>query len=719
MYIKGNFKKTIFSTNEGYTVGLFRVKESDIDELIDKTITFTGYFHELNEVDTYEFTGKLVEHKKYGKQFNVEKYTKVLPDSIDSTIDFLTSGLFKGIGKKKAKLLVDKYKDKTLDIILNSPEDLILIPTITKKNIDVLHNTLQEYSASYEIVIYLNELGFNINDSTIIYNFYKENTKKIIEEDIYRLIIDIKNMTYKKIDYIALSMGIEKNSLIRLRGSILYIMEEISNRLGHTYYLADEIYSHLTNLLKIDISEEEFHNSLESLIDDFLIIEKNNLYYLYELYSSEDLIARRLKLLSHTTNKRKNIDTIIETVESNLNIKYNNEQINAIKKSINNSVLIITGGPGSGKTTIIKGIIETYKEINKLSYANLIDEVALLAPTGRAAKRMSEVSSYPASTIHSFLKWQKESNKFLVNEYHKSKAKLLIIDETSMIDVSLMASLLKGVSVHTKIILIGDDHQLPSVGPGDMLHNLIDSEVIDVIELKNIYRQSSKSKIIDLAYNIRNMNIDESIFNNSPDLSFINCSEKDIINHIKELAITYKDLSYKDFQILIPMYKGINGIDNINNKIQELYNPKTNNNEIVIGETIFRENDKVICLTNQIDEDIYNGDIGIIEEVNNIKKELLIDFDGIKCRITKSNFKDIKLAYAISIHKAQGSEFNTVVIPICRAYSKMLYQKLIYTAVTRAKQNLFLIGSFDSLVYATNNNISSLRKSSLKEIIQK
>ena len=526
-------------------------------------------------------------------------------------------------------------------------------------------------------------------------------------------------MTYKKIDYIALSMGVEKNSHIRLRGSILYIMEEISNRLGHTYYLADEIYSHLTNLLKIDISEEEFHNSLESLIDDFLIIEKNNLYYLYELYSSEDLIARRLKLLSHTTNKRKNIDTIIETVESNLNIKYNTEQINAIKKSINNSVLIITGGPGSGKTTIIKGIIETYKEINKLSYTNLLDEVALLAPTGRAAKRMSEVSSYPASTIHSFLKWQKESNKFLVNEYHKSKAKLLIIDETSMIDVSLMASLLKGVSVHTKIILIGDDHQLPSVGPGDMLHNLIDSEVIDVIELKNIYRQSSKSKIIDLAYNIRNMNIDESIFNNSPDLSFINCSEKDIINHIKELAITYKDLSYKDFQILIPMYKGINGIDNINNKIQELYNPKTNNNEIVIGETIFRENDKVICLTNQIDEDIYNGDIGIIEEVNNIKKELLIDFDGIKCRITKSNFKDIKLAYAISIHKAQGSEFNTVVIPICRAYSKMLYQKLIYTAVTRAKQNLFLIGSFDSLVYATNNNISSLRKSSLKEIIQK
>ena len=719
MYIKGNYKKTIFSTNEGYTVGLFRVKSSDIEELIDKTITFTGYFHELNEVDTYEFTGKLVEHKKYGKQFNVEKYTKVLPDSVDSTIDFLTSGLFKGIGKKKAKLLVDKYKDKTLDIILNSPEDLILIPTITKKNIDVLHNTLQDYSASYEIVIYLNELGFNINDSTIIYNFYKENTKKIIEEDIYRLIIDIKNMTYKKIDYIALSMGVEKNSHIRLRGSILYIMEEISNRLGHTYYLADEIYSHLTNLLKIDISEEEFHNSLESLIDDFLIIEKNNLYYLYELYSSEDLIARRLKLLSHTTNKRKNIDTIIETVESNLNIKYNTEQINAIKKSINNSVLIITGGPGSGKTTIIKGIIETYKEINKLSYTNLLDEVALLAPTGRAAKRMSEVSSYPASTIHSFLKWQKESNKFLVNEYHKSKAKLLIIDETSMIDISLMASLLKGVSVHTKIILIGDDHQLPSVGPGDMLHNLIDSEVIDVIELKNIYRQSSKSKIIDLAYNIRNMNIDESIFNNSPDLSFINCSEKDIINHIKELAITYKDLSYKDFQILIPMYKGINGIDNINNKIQELYNPKTNNNEIVIGETIFRENDKVICLTNQIDEDIYNGDIGIIEEVNNNKKELLIDFDGIKCRITKSNFKDIKLAYAISIHKAQGSEFNTVVIPICRAYSKMLYQKLIYTAVTRAKQNLFLIGSFDSLVYATNNNISSLRKSSLKEIIQK
>ena len=342
--------------------------------------------------------------------------------------------------------------------------------------------------------------------------------------------------------------------------------------------------------------------------------------------------------------------------------------------------------------------------------------IFLGAPTGRAAKRMSEATLMPSSTIHRFLKWQKETNKFQINEYNRSKAEIVIIDEASMIDTLLMANLLKGLSSKCKIIIVGDDNQLPSVGPGQVLHDLIDSEMLEVARLNELYRQGNNSNIITLAYDIRNSYINRDVFNVEDNLTFIECSDSEVLNNIYEICNTYKDLNYKSFQILAPMYKGITGIDIINTTAQNIFNPKDNSlKENRVGDVIFRENDKVIQLTNMPDDNVYNGDIGLIDRiVGGSKKEVYIDFDGNVVKYTPANFNNFRLAYAISIHKAQGSEFDVVVIPIVKGYNKMLYQKLIYTAVTRAKKKLYLVGDFKALEMAASNRREDERRTTIK-----
>lgn len=723
MYIKGNYSKSIYENNTGYVIGIFRVSDTDSEVLSDyigRTITFTGYFHDLNNIDTYMFYGELVNHEKYGEQFRVDSYERIKPEEKDSILEFLTSGLFKGIGEKKAKLIVDALGRDTLKIILENPSNLVLIPKITEKDASILHSKLKEYESSYETIMYLENMGFNTRDSLLIYNFYKEKTKNIINEDIYRIIDEVNGITFKKIDLIALNNGVKKDSLIRIKASIIYVMSEISNVYGHCYYGYDEILNLLPRVLNCSILEDSFTLALNELVKDLKIVIVDDKYYLKDMYDAECYIVKRFRILNDRKSKPiKKLDTTISELEKFFNIKYNEIQIEAIKKAISNDLLIITGGPGTGKTTIIKAILESYRLINKMSYEELNKKIALLAPTGRASKRMSEATLFPSSTIHRFLKWQKEQNRFQINEYNKSKVEFVIIDEASMIDTYLMNSLLKGLSVNCKIIVVGDDHQLPSVGPGDVLHDLIDSNMLNVIELKDEYRQDEGSNIITLAYDIRKKLIDNSIFNVKDDLTFISCSSDDVISNIVEIYNTYKDLDYHEFQVLAPMYKGINGIDAINMKIQGLFNKKTGNKkEYRVGDFVFREGDKVIQLTNMPDLNVYNGDIGIIKEIiNNKKKEIHIDFDSNVVKYTPSNFSSFKLAYSISIHKSQGSEFDIVVIPIVKGYNKMLYQKLIYTAVTRCKSKLYLIGDIDVLKYASANDRDDNRKTTIKEYL--
>ena len=720
-YIKGTFSKSIYENNTGYYIGIFRVVDTNDEKLanyIGRTITFTGYFHELNNHDTYMFYGKLVNHPKYGEQFQVDNYERVKPEEKDSIIEFLTSGLFPGIGEKKAKAIVDTLGADTLKIILENPSNLILIPGITEKNINVLHDKLKEYEASYETIMYLSDLGFSTRDSMLIYNTYKGKTKSIIEENIYKLIDDIYDMYFKKIDNIALENNVSKDDPNRIKAAIIYIMNEVSNTFGHSYYYRDEINTYLPRVLGIEISDLDKY--LTELEKDIKIVIKEDKYYLREMYEAECLIVKRFRMLNNNKSLTdKKIDSTIKEIESFLEITYNDEQREAISKSYKNDFLIITGGPGTGKTTIMRGIIELYRMMNKLNYEKLSEKIALLAPTGRAAKRMTEATLVRASTIHRFLKWQKESNTFQVNEYNKSKVEFIILDETSMVDTYLMASLLKGISANCKIVLVGDDHQLPSVGPGNVLHDLIDSKMLEVVELTELYRQGNDSNIINLAYDIRNSSINKDIFNVTDDLTFIECNDSEVIPNISEICNTYLDLNYHDFQILAPMYKGLNGIDTINQSIKEIFNPKNKrkNSKDIGGETL-QEGDKVIQLTNMPDDNVYNGDIGLINRiVSNPRSEIYLDFDGSIVKYTPSNFNNFRLAYAISIHKSQGSEFDIVVIPIVKGYHKMLYQKLIYTAVTRAKKKLYLIGDYKALDFASKNINTDIRRTTIKDYL--
>lgn len=722
-YIKGNYRRSIYQNSQGYNIGLFKVTDTDDEKLVDYVdhiITFTGYFHELNDMDTYLFYGKLVTHPKYGEQFQVDSYERCKPEEKDAIVDFLTSGLFKGIGEKKAKAIVDVLGKDTLKIILENPDNLILIPGVNRKNIDTLHTKLQEYEASYETILTLTELGFSTKDAMIVYNFYKNKTKNIIDTNIYQIIEDIYNMNFKKIDTIALKNGLAKDSPIRVEATIVYIMNELSNAYGHSYYFKEELLTYLPRVLGQNITEELFLTSLDNLEKNLRIVRKEEKYYLKEMYEAETLITKRFRMLSHEEDKViKDIDLKIKELEELFGITYNEQQFLAIKNSILKKFIIITGGPGTGKTTIMKGVTELYRTINKLGYSELQEKIALLAPTGRAAKRMSESTLLKASTIHRFLKWQKETNKFQVNEYNKSRVEFVIIDEASMIDTYLMANLLKGISANCKIVLVGDDHQLPSVGPGQVLHDLIESNSLEKVELTELYRQGKDSNILSLAYDIRQGKVNEKIFNIGEDLTFIKSTPDQVIDNILEITDTYKDLSYKDFQILCPMYKTIAGIDEINKHVQNRINKKSKNKkELPYGDVIYREEDKVLQLTNMPDENVYNGDIGIIKEIKTSpKKEIIIDFDGNIVKYTPSNFANFRLAYAISIHKAQGSEFDVVVIPIVKNFNKMLYRKLIYTGITRSKKKLYLIGDLASLNYAVSNDNADIRRTTIKDFL--
>lgn len=714
-YITGSVRKIIFRSDNGYLVGIFKVKDStgSFEYLKNTSLSFTGYFHELDESDNYKFFGSIVNHPKYGEQFNVTMYERVIPEEKDSIVEFLSSGTFKGIGEKTAEKVVSVLGDDALKIIIDHPEELLLVQGITKKQIDTLHNTLLEYSSSYNTILKLNDYGFSTKESMIIYNKYKAGTLKIVEDNLYSLVEDIKDISFKKVDSIALKLEYDRLDKRRVVAAILYTMEELCNTMSHCYLHIDMIYKFTQNVLQTYISEELFIECMNSLIVDLKVIKTDEKYYLRSMWDAEENIVNRIILLNKKKDdKIDNLDSIISELEKNNQIEYNEEQKQAICNSVLKNFLIITGGPGTGKTTIVSSIIELYRRINKLSYEGLLRDIALLAPTGRASKRLSEKAMFPASTIHSFLKWNKESDRFQVNERNKSDVKLVIIDESSMVDVLLFSSLLKGLRNDTRIVMVGDYDQLPSVGPGQLLKDLIESELLNVISLKKLYRQGDNSSIITLAHDINSGIINENLFNVNPDLDFI--ETKNVLEVLSEICDTYKDDSYNDFQVLVPMYKGINGIDNFNRKLQDIFNPKSKNKkELLVGESFYRECDKVLQLVNMPDERIYNGDIGIISHIDN--KDIVVDFDISEVRFTPANFNKFKHGYAISIHKSQGSEFDTVVIPVVKEYNKMLYRKLYYTAVTRCKNKLILIGDMEALKMAVANNNQDIRMTSIKE----
>ena len=716
-YIKGNLYKQIYRNEmNGYMVGLFKIRENNID-YEDNIINITGIFPKLNEKKEYILYGNLVNHPKYGLQFSVSSFEVVLPTKEEELVTFLSSDLFP-VGEKTAKRIVDTFHEETINKILENKDCLQLIPRLTEKRIDKIYNVLVDYQNTSNIVLELTKLGFEMKESLSFLNKYDNKILDTVNTNIYEL-IDSDEISFNKIDEIALNMGIKEDDDRRIKALIIYVMKELCFNNGDTYLTLEEISFNLSNF--VSISPEKLDYLMIKLIRDGKIVIEDKRYYLKKFYEAEKYICERLCFLNDmTVTSNINISKYIDNEKFN-NICYDDIQRKAIEWGVNNNITIITGGPGTGKTTILTAIVNILIEANKLKES----EIALLAPTGRAAKKMMETTGISASTIHKYLGWDKDTNTFSTNEYSPRNEKYIIVDEVSMIDTLLMEALLKGIKRNAKLILVGDYYQLPSVSEGQILKDIIDSDSLPVIRLNQIYRQTDGSYILNLAYDIKEKNISEDLFIKKDDYLFINGDNDNTMSIIKEVILKAIKKGYTDreVQVLAPMYKSLNGIDNLNKVLQDLFNPKSDKKkEIIIKDVTYREYDKVLQLVNDPDNNVYNGDIGYIEDIiisdgKNITNQININYDGNIVEYTPDKFVNFRHGYAISIHKAQGSEFDTVIMPILPSFKRMLYNKLVYTGVTRAKKSLVVIGDANSFIYGINNDYVDNRKTTLKDFI--
>lgn len=723
--IKGKIRQTIYKNESGFFVGTFRVKgtsSESMQEFINKTITISGIILDPNEEETYSLTGEYTRHERYGYQFKIQNYEKEKPTGSDAVVEFLASSLIKGCGEKTARKIVETLGEKAIDLIKENKSNLFLVPDMTEKRANSIYTSILAHSSNDDRIIELKTFGFSIGDATKIIKKFKEKTEVYLHENLYyfKKIID-----FNKLDSIYVK-NFDATSRIRKRECILETMKKISETVGDVYYFKEEIHSGLKSYFTIILEAGEFDSLLEELLKENWIVRKEENYYLKEYYTMEHEIASHLcKIVNLPKKELKDFTSAIRSLEKSIGVTYNIEQKNAIQNALENRISIISGGPGTGKTTIINAITRLYIEINKLSPIDILSNIALLAPTGRASKKLAESTHLPAMTIHRYLKWNKDTNEFNMNEYNKNPHKLIIVDETSMIDTFLFASLLKGINSNIQLILVGDTFQLPSVGAGLILNDLVDSHLFSYNPLEKIYRQSENSYIADLAHEIKEHNLSDTFMEKKDDYNFFLTDNKEIIKMIKEICkrSIEKGLKVDDIQILAPMYKGENGIDNLNFALQDLFNPRKENlKELKLGEVTFREGDKVLQLVNNPDCNIYNGDIGYIKSIetkfNPRKKEVItIDFDGNYVLYSKEDLYMIKHAYAITIHKSQGSEFPHVILPISKNYYKMLYNKLIYTGVSRAKKSLVIVGEKNAFLMAMHNDYSSNRKTTLKSVL--
>ena len=718
-FIKGSLYKEIYRNEiNSYMVGLFKVKETGIDDFeTGDIINITGTLPKLSDKKEYILYGNVVNHPKYGIQFNVDGFNISVPTKEEELVTFLSSDLFP-IGEKTAKKIVDTLKDDVINKILENKDCLKNIPRLTDKRIDRIYEVLKDYQDTSSVVIELTKLGFEMKESLSFLNKYNNKILDTVNNNIYEL-IDSDDMSFTKIDEIAINMGIDEEDDRRIKALIIYVMKNLCFNNGDTYLEEEEISFNLSTY--VSITPEKFDYLIMQLVREGKIVIEDKRYYLKKFYDAEKYICERLCFLNDMSIMNNiSINKYIDNSKFN-NITYDDTQLKAIESGVNNNITIITGGPGTGKTTIIKAIVNIIMDSKRVRDT----DIALLAPTGRAAKKMMETTGLPAYTIHKYLGWDKDTNTFATDEYCPNKEKYIIVDEVSMIDTLLMEALLKGIKRDIHLILVGDYYQLPSVSEGQILKDLIDSDCLPVIRLNKIYRQNEGSYILNLAYDVKNKNISEDLFIKKDDYLFINSDNDNTLSYVKEVVskAIKKGYSDMDIQILAPMYKGNNGIDNLNIMLQELFNPKDKSKkEIAFKDVIYREYDKVLQLVNDPDNNVYNGDIGYIEEIivsdgKKIPNQININYDGNIVEYTPDKFINFRHGYAISIHKAQGSEFDTVIIPITSNFKRMLYNKLVYTGVTRAKKSLIIVGEPNSFIYGINNDYVDNRKTTLKDFI--
>jgi len=695
----GNVTHYLFRNQDnGYSIA--KVILEDESEVI-----MTGYFPELSKEVTYRFTCEETTHPKYGIQYKVIQFDKADVQNKEGLIAYLSSDLFTGIGPVKARKMVELFGDQTIKKILD--DKLILMQVgLNRLQIERFYQQLYDNQVIESTLVKLYGYGLSSKMAMKLFNKYKDETLSVLQKNPYRLIEDIDGIGFQKADAIAELFSIQKDDPRRIEAAILYGIKTFSFSKGDTFLYETQLdYIYQTFLREIDYLK--IQTGLSNLIQNNQILNIENKYFLKQIYDTELSVSNHIKRLMISVEDRTNeILNLIERAQFDLGIEYTEKQKEAIVSALSSSISVITGGPGTGKTTVISGILYVYSKLHRidLTLESASEDILLVAPTGRASRRMQAVMNVKAMTIHRALGYNYDGI-FYYNEHIQLPQDLIVIDEASMIDIFLAENLFKSIPAHTQVIIVGDEDQLPSVGPGYVLGDIIASNQVPVIRLKEIHRQAKNSNIISLAQVVNEQRVEDTDFDSKEDIKFMNLDSSKIIDAIRYTVKAALDLGYdlyEDIQVLIPMYKGPLGIDAVNKVLQEsLMDFKKT---ITYGEKVFTIGDKVIQLSNSPEKGIMNGDIGIIKDISKSKDNediIYISFDDHVIPFQKGDLEDLNHAYAISIHKSQGSEYKVVIMPLVRAYMRLLRKELLYTGITRTKTHLSLLGDLSLIEQAT------------------
>lgn len=713
--LNGKFTYVVYRSEDTYyTVAKFRVNDT-----IEKVIFVVGIMPEIRTNCLYNIYGNYTRHPRYGMQFRIETYELPAPDEEEAIVRYLSGVQFPGVGKKTAKKIADTLGKDCIEKIRNDPDILNTIEGLSEKHIESIKNGIgDEQNDMEELVRFLNVHGIGMRNLTRLNKAYGKEAMKKIRENPYRVIEECEGFGFITADKIAKSLGIEDDDPRRLYAMLVSLVMELCVSKGHSFIYEQE----LRNAYIKETGSESYYEQAysDALMKRRIVAEEDRVYPVSQ-FDAERFTARFLadfpvkKLEPYDPQE---LSDALHAFQHETGISYDETQIEAVRMFFENPVSIITGGPGTGKTTVVHGILNIFREL----YPGC--SVRCAAPTGRAAKRLSELTGAEAATIHSILQWDLESNTFGKNEDDPIDAGLLIIDEFSMVDIWLFSNLLKASGNVMKICIIGDEDQLPSVGPGNVLSDLIASGKFPLTRLMKIHRQKEGNTVIRLAHAVNNGSDD--LIHNSDDVSFFEIDRASIKNSLFKIMdhALAKGYSMNDIQVLSPKYSGSAGIDTLNTFLQDCFNPADPlKNEAKTGYMMFREGDKILQLKNQPDDDVYNGDIGILEEIipaeESVDKRttLLVNFDGIFVEYNADNWNNITLAYCISIHKSQGSEYPIVIMPVTREMQYMLTKKLLYTGITRARKSLIILGELNAFVKGVHIKEREPRRTTLKDRI--
>ena len=739
LYVTGEVLAIFFSNPSNfYKVMLIGVEDTNSD-YSDDEITMTGNFGRIQEGASYKFYGEITNHPKYGMQFKVDRYETSQPSSSESLINYLSSSQFKGIGEKTAEKVVDALGENVIDSIVENPAVLNQVPGLSKKQKETLEEVLSNEYGMQKVILQLNRFGIDNALAFRIYGKYEERTSEVIRENPYQLILEIDGIGFNRADMIAEHLEIKADADERIQAAIYYALFTICSDSGDTYVIENHLIEKTIAILERSrsflIDRELVESNLKEMSEEGRIYEEEGRYFLATIYHSEWGIVRSIEFLldgDETPISDKQFKRDIKNIEEQLDIEYGDSQKVAIKEAMESSIFILTGGPGTGKTTVLQGIVHLFAELNDLSldpyaYKDEAFPILMAAPTGRAAKRMKETTGLPASTIHRLLGLTADDEDLMEDSEYQLDGKLLIIDEMSMVDTFLANRLFQSVSKGMKVILVGDQDQLPSVGPGQVFRDLIESGMIPQKELKEIYRQGDGSSIIPLAHEIKHNRLPADLMEKKKDRNFFRANSSTAVPLIETIVSKAMEKGYtaEEIQVLAPMYKGPAGINVLNERLQEIFNPNPDGSrtEMKHIDTTYRIGDKVLQLQNDPENNVFNGDLGFITSITKakyteVKSDLItVDFEGNEVEYLRANFNKITLAYCTSIHKAQGSEYDIVILPLLSSYGRMLKKDIMYTAITRASKSLSLIGEPEAFLRSIESQ-QNLRNTALRERLQ-